>query len=190
MSRRLLMVLVLLLSGCAAMTKVGPGEVKLDDAMAVTLDSSWNRLAIGLPDRTEVWTSDGLPLDRLVFYIGISDGQPLGPLRERSDRQIPKFHAAMPAHAIVEMYEVFATYDGSSFKREKLAPAPFAGGDGFRFEFSRVRKGDELDMRGLAYATVRGGKLYLIVYEAARSHYYARNLARAEAVVKSVRIGK
>jgi hypothetical protein len=189
-SRSLLLLLVLFLSGCAAMAKIEPGEVKLGEAMTATPDSAWNRLAIGTPKNTEVWTSDGLPLDRLVFYVGIADGEPLAPLRERSDRQIPKFRAAMPAHEIVEMYEVFASYDGSTFQRGKLAPAQFASSEGFRFEFARVRKGDELDMRGVAYAAVRGGKLYMLVFEAARTHYYGKHLARAEAVARSVRIGR
>ncbi|HAY29150.1 MAG TPA: hypothetical protein DIT03_11685, partial [Candidatus Accumulibacter sp.] len=134
------------------------------------------------------WTLDGLPLDRLVFYVGIADGEALADLPQRKDRQVPKYRTTMQAHEIVEMYEVFATHDGSSFQRQKLAPAAFAGGEGFRFEFSRVRKSDELEMRGVGYAAVRGGKLYLLIFEAPRSHYYARHIGRFEALVQSARI--
>ncbi|MEF8753325.1 MAG: hypothetical protein V5B60_05205 [Accumulibacter sp.] len=188
MSRWLLLLLLTLLAGCAGMAKVGPGEVTVRDSLAVTLDGAWNQYAIGLTRKSEVWTLDGLPLDRLVFFVGIADGEALAELAQRKDRQIPKFRASMRAHEVVEMYEVFATHDGSSFQRLKLAPAPFAGGDGFRFEFSRVRKADELEMRGIGYGAVRAGKLYLLIFEAARSHYYARNVGRFEAVVQSVRI--
>ena len=188
MSRWLLVLVLVLLSGCAGMSKVGPGEVTVRDSLSVTLDAAWNQYALGLTTKSEVWTLDGLPLDRLVFYVGIADGETLAELQRRKDRQIPKFRATMQAHEIVEMYEVFATHDGSSFQREKLAPAHFAGGEGFRFEFSRVRKADELEMRGAGYGAVRGGKLYLLVFEAPRSHYYARNLGRFEAVVSSLRI--
>lgn len=188
MSRWLLILLLALLSGCAAMSKVGPGEVTVRDSLSVTLDDAWNQFSLGATAKTETWTIDGLPLDRLVFYVGIADGEALGEMSQRKDRQIPKYRTTMQAHEIVEMYEVFATSDGSSFQRQKLAPVPFAGGDGFRFEFSRVRKGDELEMRGIGYGAVRGSKLYLVVFEAPRSHYYARHLSRVEDVAKSVRI--
>lgn len=188
MARWLLFVLIVFLSGCAAMAKVGPGDVTIREAMTVSLDSAWNRLEQGAPKNTEVWTTDGLALDRLVFYVGIADGQALGELQARKDRQIPKFSASMQPHEIAEMYEVFVTYDGSTFKREKLAPAQFAGGAGFRFDFSRVRKGDEVEMRGVGYAVVRGGKLYMMVFEAPSIHYFNKHLGRAEAAAKSARI--
>ena len=188
MSRWLMVLVVALLSGCAGMSKVGPGEVTVRDSLVVTLDGAWNQYSIGLTRKSEVWTLDGLPLDRLIFHVGITDGEALAELPQRKDRQVPKYRTTMQAHEIVEMYEVFATHDGSSFQRQKLAPAPFAGGDGFRFEFTRVRKSDELEMRGVGYGTVRGGKLYLVIFEAPRSHYYARNVGRFEAVASSVRI--
>lgn len=188
MSRWLLVLVLALLSGCAAMSKVGPGEVTVRDSLAVSLDGPWNQWSLGATKKSETWTIDGLPLDRLVFYVGIADGEALDERRERKDRQIPKYRAAMQAHEIVEMYEIIATYDGSTFQRQKLAPAPFAGGEGFRFEFSRMRKEDELEMRGIGYGVVRAGKLYLVVFEAPRSHYYTRHLSRVEGLLKSVRI--
>lgn len=188
MARWLLFALVVFVSGCAAMAKVGPGEVTIRESMTVRLDSAWNRLAQGAPAKGEVWTTDGLTLDRLVFYVGIADGEALGELQQRKDRQIPKFRATMQPHEIAEMYEVFVTYDGSTYRRDKLAPAQFAGSEGFRFEFSRLRKGDEVEMRGLGYGTVHGGKLYLMVFEAPRIHYFNKHLGRAEAVAKSARV--
>lgn len=188
MARGLLILLIAFVAGCAAVARVGPGEATVRENLTVTLDSAWNRIERGNSAKAEVWTTDGLTLDRLTFYVGVADGEALAELRQRKDRQIPKFRAAMQPHEIAEMYEVFVTYDGSSFKRDKLAPAQFAGGEGFRFEFTRVRKGDEVEMRGVGYGAVRGGKLYLVVFEAPRIHYFNKHLGRAEAAAKSARV--
>lgn len=181
-------VMAMLLSGCAAMAKVGPGDVVIREKMSASLDSAWNRFDAARSAKAEVWTTDGLTLDRLLFYVAVKDGEALDSLAERKDRQIPKFRAAMQPHEIVEMYEVFATYDGSTFRRDKLAPAAFAGGEGFRFEYTRVRKGDEVELRGVGHGAVRDQQLYLVVFEAPRIHYFAKHVKRAEAVARSVRI--
>ncbi len=94
MSRWLLLLLLTLLAGCAGMAKVGPGEVTVRDSLAVTLDGAWNQYAIGLTRKSEVWTIDGLPLDRLVFFVGIADGEALAELAQRKDRQIPRFRSS------------------------------------------------------------------------------------------------
>lgn len=130
------------------MSKAEPGKVIVRDTISASVDGAWNRPSPGAVQKSETWTIEGLPPDRPVFYSGIADGEALGELQER---QIPKFRAAMRPHAIVERYKVYATYDGSSYRREKLAPAPFAGGEDFRFGFSRRRKGDGFEMRGIDY---------------------------------------
>jgi hypothetical protein len=43
-------------------------------------------------------------------------------------------------------------------------------------------------MRGVGYAVVRGGKLYMMVFEAPSIHYFNKHLGRAEAAAKSARI--
>ena len=175
------------LAGCAAsMVKMDRGTVTVKDSITVASDGAWNRLE--LPDSgraSEVWTSDGLSLDAMTFIVGIKDGEPLVQPPVGAKRTPPAFRSTMIANEIVELYEASAIQDGSTFKLERVAPAQFAGANGFRFEFSMTRKRDDVTLRGFGEGAVIKGKLYLIVFRAPRLHYYAKHLPRAEATVRS-----
>jgi hypothetical protein len=80
------------------------------------------------------------------------------------------------------------TRDGSSFQLEKLEPAEFLGGTGFRFEYSLNRKVDDVPMRGLAYGTVRKGELFVIHYSAPRLVFFPRYVGRVEGLVRSAQL--
>ncbi len=179
---------VLLLSSCFAMVRMGPGTVTVRDAITVSSDGGWNRLDVPGGGGGEVWTSDGLSLDVLTFFVAIKDGDPLVPAPMGTRRTPPAFRAAMLPHQIVELFEASATQDGSTFRLERLAPSAFASADGFRFEFSMTRKRDDVALRGFAYGAVVKGKLYLVTFRAPRIHYYAKHLPRAEATVRSALI--
>jgi hypothetical protein len=58
------------------------------------------------------------------------------------------------------------------------------------FDYSLVRKADEVDLRGFGYGAVRDGRLTLIVFEAPKTHYFGKLAPRVEAVVASARLGK
>ena len=177
----------LLLGACAAnMVKLDRGQVTVKEVLTVASDGAWNRL--DLPESTrssEIWTSDGLPLDVMTFHVGVKDGEPLVQAAMGAKRTPPAFRSTMIANEIVELYEAASIQDGSSFKLEHLAPAQFAGSSGFRFEFSQTRKRDDVTLRGFGQGAVIKGKLYLIVFRAPRLHYYAKHLPRAEATVRS-----
>jgi hypothetical protein len=182
----------LLALACAApATWVGvpAGTVDLPGNLEVRADAAWSRRPpSGKGPGFELWTTDGVPLDQLRFYAGIAPGQPLAAPARAVGKQVPTFQEGLEAHEIVELYEALATRDGSVLTRDKLAPAPFAGGPGFRFEFTLIRKRDELTLRGLGFGAVRDGRLYLMVYTAPRMHYFPKNLARVEAIAGSARI--
>ncbi|HEX6829791.1 MAG TPA: hypothetical protein VF104_12530 [Burkholderiales bacterium] len=190
MKRLLGMLAVLLVAGCAAFAAVGPGPVTVGNEMTVSLDGKWNRApSMFAPAKGEMWTAEGVPVDRLVFFVGLAEGDALMKLRGAGDKKLPPFRAVMNPSEIAEFYEAYATADGSSFALKKLEPAPFAGGEGFRFEFEMLRKSDELAMAGVGYGAVRGGKLYLIVFTAPRVHFFPKYLPLVEAIARSTRIG-
>ena len=183
---------LLLLAACtkpATWVGLTQGEVVVCERLAVRHDGAWSRLDGTREPKHEVWTSDGMPLDQLHFHTGITEGESLVVVKDRpADKPIPRFRKDMQAQDVVELYESFATRDGSVFTLEKLAPARFADEDGFRFEFSRVRKRDEVRTRGVAYGAIHRGELFLVVFEAPRIHYFAKHLARVEALAQTARV--
>lgn len=176
---------MLLLGACALMPKIDAGPVTVKGAMTVTSDGGWNSVYVIGAAPGESWTSDGLPLDVMTFYVGIKDGEALSGTTRGETRKPPAFRSSMLPNEIVEFYEASVTRDGSTFKLERLAPAQFAGAPGFRFEFSSTRKSDDVGLRGFGHGAVIKERLYLITFRAPRIHYYSKHLPRAEAVAKS-----
>jgi hypothetical protein len=186
--RWLVLLLITLLASCATVTKMGPGDVTVKEQLSAQLDSAWNRIDAAGGNKTEVWTTDGLPLDTLVFYVGIADGEPLVQLPQRRDKQQPIFHGTMPAHGIVDLYGTVVSEGGNGFSLGKLAPTTFLDTAGFRFEFTLLRKGDEVELKGVGYGAIRNGKLYLMVFRAPKLYYFPKNAARVEAVARSLKL--
>lgn len=190
MTRLLAVLIALLIAGCVAFAAVGPGPVKVGDVMTVSLDGKWNRApSMFAPPKGEVWTAEGIPVDRLTFFVGLAENDALYRSQSADEKKLPKFRAGMHPNEIVEFYEAYATADGSSFTLIKLEPASFVGADGFRFEFQAVRKSDEVRLAGVGYGALRGGKLYMMVYTAPRIHFFPSYLPRVEAIARSARLG-
>jgi len=193
--KRLALVLGLLivLPACvppATFVGLTSGEVVVCEHLKVHNDGNWSRLQGGAPTpKYDLWTSDGITLDQLRFYVGIQDGESLVVLKDRpADKPIPRFRENMEAQEVVELYESFATQDGSVFKLEKLAPTRFLEADGFRFDFSRVRKSDDVRTLGVAWVARQRKEWYLMVFEAPRIHYFPKNLPRVEAMAQSAKV--
>ncbi len=193
-SRLLGLLPALLLAACTVFSKVGPGAVTIKD-MTVSLEAPWNRFDLGLPlnqapGATEVWTRDGITLDTLAFYVGLAEGETVGYALPQSKAKLPPFRAKMLPHEIVELLETTITQDGSAFRLGRLEPAPFAGTEGFRFEYAMTRKVDGLALSGVGYGAVVNSRLYLMTFSAPRSYYYPRALPAVEAVARSVQLKK
>jgi hypothetical protein len=187
-----LLAVALSLTGCVtpvAWVSVNPGATVVRERLSVQADAAWNHLEGGAREaKHDLWTTDGAPLDQLHFFVGIGPGEALVELKNRPDKQVPRFQKNMQSYDIMELYETLSTLDGSTFTRGKLTPMTFAGGNGFRFEYTLVRKGDEVTLKGVGYATVQKDQLYLMVFEAPRIHYFAKHLPRIEAMAASARI--
>ncbi|HET9813724.1 MAG TPA: hypothetical protein VFP57_08735, partial [Sphingomicrobium sp.] len=70
------------------------------------------------------------------------------------------------------------------FRTLSLQPRSFLGTNGFQFDYEHL-DGDELWRKGRAVGAIVDGRLYLILFDAARSHYYAAGLPDFEAIVAS-----
>jgi hypothetical protein len=193
----------LLLSGCAS--SVGGGsfgysgyslvrvrEVRVgDDSLAVTPPREWNKIAGSLfvdIHAVEDWTQNGPYLDGISFVTGLKDGKALVYQRRREDRQVPKFRSNMTPPEIAAMIESLFRVRGGAvdFKMLSLAPRPFLGVNGFQYDYEHLDS-DEVRRKGRAVGAVINGRLYLILFDAARSHYYNALLPDFEAIVNSAR---
>ncbi len=163
-----------------------------DGAMAVTAPRPWNRTRrlFLFEDirQVEDWTLNGPLLDGMTFVTGLKGGRYLIRQRRTEDRQVPKFRSDMSAPEITSMLESLYRVRGGSidFRTLSLQPRPFLGANGFQFDYEHLDT-DELWRKGRAVGAVIDGKLYMILFDAARSHYYGNAIGDFEAIVASAR---
>ena len=163
-----------------------------DGAMAVTPPRPWNRTRrlFLFEDirQVEDWTLNGPLLDGMTFVTGLKSGRYLIRQRRTEDRQVPKFRSDMSAPEITAMLESLYRVRGGSvdFRTLSLQPRRFLGYNGFQFDYEHLDT-DELWRKGRAVGAVIDGKLYMILFDAARSHYYANAIGDFETIVASAR---
>ena len=167
-------------------------EVRVgDNSMAVTPPREWNKIAGSLfvdVRAVEDWTQNGPYLDGISFVTGLRDGRALVYQRRRDDRQVPKFRSNMTPPEIAAMIESLFRVRGGAvdFKTLSMTPRSFMGTNGFQFDYEHLDS-DEVRRKGRAVVTVINGRLYMILFDAARSHYYNALLPDFEALVNSAR---
>ena len=166
-------------------TSVGEGS------MIVTPPRQWNearRFFFDYVRWVEDWTLNGPLLDGITFVSGMPSGRYLVRQSRREERQVPKFRSDMTAPEIASMLESAWRVRGGvvDFRTLGLAPRTFMGAPGFQFDYEHLDT-DELWRKGRAVGAVIDGRLYLIMYDAARSHYYASAINDFEAITNSAR---
>ena len=137
----------------------------------------------------EDWTLNGPYLDGITFVTALPSGQYLIRQRKSDERQVPKFRSDMTAPEVAAMLETAFRVRGGAvdFKTLGLQPRQFLGYPGFQFDFEHLDN-DELWRKGRAVGAVVGGRLYLILFDATRSHYYGNALPDFEVMANNARI--
>ena len=164
-----------------------------DGGMTVVAPRPWNerRRSILFDDVREVedWTQNGPYLDGISFVSGMKSGRYLIRQRKSADQQVPKFRDDMTPPEIAAMLESLFRVRGGAvdFRTLSLQPRPFLGANGFQLDYEHLDS-DELWRKGRVVGAVIGGRLYLILLDAARSHYYNSVLPDFEAIVASAQI--
>lgn len=183
--------LVLVLAGCATATKIESGERNVGERLRIVLDGAWNQIsAPGMNGpNCQTWTMEGLPVDQLLIYSGLKENEAVhADSAASADKKSFKFQANMQPEQIVALFEGMLTRDGSTFKLTKLEPTPFGGGKGFRFEYSLIRKADNVELSGTASALVSRNELFAIVYQAPKLVFYPRHQERVTRMMQSARL--
>jgi hypothetical protein len=178
--------------GYNAYRLIQPREHEVARTMRVTPTMRWNRAPRGLYDlpREENWTLHGATLDGLTFIGGLEDGRPLVRWQRRQDiRQVPNFRADMSPPEIASMIESFYRIRAGSvsFTMTGLQPRTFLGQPGFQFDYEHLG-GNELARQGRVVGAVIGRRLYMILFDAPKSHYFNAILPEVERIAESARL--
>jgi hypothetical protein len=193
------LLLAALLAACSSMTRM-EGEQVVNQRLAVDVPQAWNRIV----DRWEIdpydtWTQEGIPLDHLRFWGGVRPGQALmskpamySREADAKERRVPTFRMGMSPEKLVGLFEELYSTAGT-VTITKMEPTVFAGQKGVRYEFTLLRRRDDLTMQGVGWVSVRqdathGEELYAATFVAPKLAFYPRLLPMAEAVVKTARI--
>jgi hypothetical protein len=190
------------LSGCTGIGGYGYGdyyslvrtrETRVGDgSMLVTPPRPWNRqrrLFFDDVKWVEDWTLNGALLDDMTFVSGLPDNKYLIRTESHDSQQIPRFHSDMTAPEIQAMLESAYRVRGGAvqFRTLSLKPRQFMGYPGFQLDYEHLDT-DELWRKGRVVGAVIGGRLYLVMLDAARSHYFADELPDFEAIANSARL--
>ena len=163
-----------------------------DGSLSVVAPRPWNRTRpTGYVDIrvVEDWTLNGPYLDGISFVSGLKNDRYLVYQRRTTSQQVPKFRSNMTPPEIAAMLESLFRVRGGAIEYRTLgiAPRPFLGAaNGFQYDYEHLDT-DELWRKGRAVGAVIDGKLYLILLDAARSHYYATTIGDFEAIAASAR---
>ena len=181
--------LTLVLAGCVAMAKIETGDHSIGDRLAVKIEGAWNHLDAPGLGPAQTWTMEGLPVDQLLLYSGIKDGELVHASGGSGKRKDFAFRSGMLPDEIVAMFEGMLTRDGSNFKLKKLEPSDFGGiKDGFRFEFTLTRKVSNVVLSGVGWGAVSKGELFAMLYMAPRLVFFARHASQVEEIAMSAKV--
>ena len=175
------------LCACASVSKVESGSQNIGERMSVHLEGAWNHVSAPGMGPAQTWTMEGLPVDQLLVYSGLKDGDAVHAGASSSQKSF-NFRSSMQPDEIVGLFEGMLTRDGSQFKLVKLEPAAFGGGKGFRFEYALTRKADNVVLAGVGYGTVSKGELFALLYLAPRLTFFARHKDRVEQIARSAQV--
>lgn len=163
-----------------------------DDTMSVVPPRPWNRhrhVVFGDVREVDAWTLNGPFLDEIDFVSGLKDNRALIRQRWNANQQVPRFRSNMTPPEIAAMLESLFRVRGGAvdFRTLSLTPRPFLGTTGFQLDYEHL-DGDELWRKGRAVGVVIRGRLYMIMLDAARTHYYGSVLPDYEAIVNSAQL--
>ena len=190
-----LAVLTLLLAGCETMsyTMVPTGSRQAGN-LEFNVSNAWNAVpAMMTPflrDDSQVWTRNGVLLDRFFVIPAVKDGQPLFKQGKQS-QALPLFHAGMLPNELMELMEssvVKLFGEGNAVvSTENLRPYRFGETPGLLFDFeATVAEGP--NYKGLVGMIKVSGELYVLMYLGADPYYFDKSLPDATAQIQSARL--
>jgi len=180
-------------TGFSAYSAVAVRRVAVgDDSMSVIPPRPWNRhrhVTFGDVREVDTWTLNGPYLDEVDFVSGLKDNHALIRQRWNANQQVPRFRSNMTPPEIATMLESLFRVRGGAvdFRTLSLTPRPFLGTNGFQIDYEHLDN-DELWRKGRVVGSVINGRLYLIMLDAAKLHYFSEVVPDFESMVASARL--
>ena len=192
-----LAVVTLILGGCLNYAMVPPVRTTVaNNAFSIVPGRTWNKNTMNNDER---WTLDGNSLQELIFF-NATNGQQLSSTRlggstfgtgvivQKKDN-LPPFTSTMTLLDIPEFIEASLTQlEAVDLNVTNFQAGKFGAADGFRFDIQFAYK-TGLVAKGFVVGTVSGGRLVGMIFTAAETYYYARDLSEAERIVASIEFG-
>lgn len=188
-------VVTLLLAGCAvSYSLVSPGPVAVGD-LDLSPATAWNQAPASLSPwqrhDAQVWTQEGLLLDRLLIIPAVPSGESVFLSRDPS-AALPVFRAGMLPNELEELAESSITKlfgEGEAVVETlNLRPQRFGEHAGVLFDLA-IKVSESPDYRGLAGAFVAADKLYMMIYVAADPYFFGKHLEKAQVLITGARLG-
>lgn len=177
----------LLLGGCAATHGLQrQGTVTAFD-MIMTSALDWSRIK---GHRSEVWTIDGVQLNRLLIFSRIRPNEDIFQrARERKSRPDGLWYR--PGMRLDELESLIA--DGfdiqngwTGVRTANLRPHAFGSAEGIRFDIEATAL-NGLIYKGTVAAAERNGRLNVIVWLAPKEYYHGRDVAAVDSMLDGMR---
>lgn len=194
--RALGLVAALALGGCVAGFTAVPVADATVGTITVTPAAGWNKVPPGFAPfarpGAQVWTQDGVLLDRFMLIPAVGEGETLFkvPPSEKKGASLPVFKADMLPNELVQFTEsslVKLLGEGSTtVKTSGLRPVSLGGQRGIQFDLG-VTPADGPAYRGVAAAAVKDKKLSMILFLAADPYYFDKHKPAVEALIASAR---
>jgi len=170
---------------------VPPGPVAgiAKSSIGASPAGEWNRLSRSDGKNIEVWTRDGDSLNKITFFGGIADGQPLYKERDKKNMPLPKVQANM---LVADIPVLFETTYRSQYRVNKMSidsqeMVQVNGKPAIRFTYTFVKSDDEVLRSGEAVAALVKGKLFLVSYEAPSIWFFGKDLEGFHQVVQTLK---
>lgn len=184
---------LLMLQGCVSTQyEVVAAEDTRIGSLALSLnDNRWNlaprAVSTHLHKTSSIWTRDGVLLDQLILLAPIDHEQELFVSNDPDKLVYPTFRKEMLPNEVEELLQDSLTRQlggGATVVTSNLRPRPWAGQRGIAFDLL-IEYSDAAAQRGYVCAAVIDDQLHLIIYQAAKLHYFDTHWPAASAVIDS-----
>lgn len=191
MKKIILPLALTLLASCQMYTLVEEGETKIADNMTVTTPVQWSKLNVastGLHRSSQVWTINGQQLEELIFVPNIQEGSTVFKTLDKGN-PMPEFKNDLLMPELAELIGISLNKSVGETETEvevsNLAPRMAGNDRGITFNL-RYKGANGVSYLGKALAIKKNEKLHVIMYVAAKVHFYDASEKHIEKIFDSV----